>query len=298
MSRRHRFEGLLPVDKPVGVSSHDMVSLVRTRLGMKRVGHSGTLDPFASGLLLICLGRSTRLVEYLHGFPKTYAACARLGVATETDDPEGAVSTTSDAWSELTHAEIASAIREFKGVIEQRPPRFSAKKIGGVRAYARSRRGEEVVLSPVLVTIHEIDVSSIDLPYVRFTVQCATGTYIRAIARDLGEALGVGAHLTELRRVEIGPFIVADALAPHSLPHADGIARALVSPLDVVAHLPRLEVSYEEAVRIRAGQALELKDDPPSADQGEHAVVFEARLLAVAVRDGNQVRPRKVFACD
>lgn len=289
-------EGLLSLDKPVGQTSHDIVSFVRSRLGVRRVGHSGTLDPFASGLLLLCLGRSTRLVEYLHGFPKRYEACARLGVSTSTDDPEGDVVFESDAWKALTVDEIASTLGEFLGVVDQRPPRYSAKKVRGTPAYARSRRGEEISLPSVPVTIHSIEITGIDLPHVRFDIQCGTGTYVRAIARDLGEALGVGAHLTELRRVEIGPFRVEAAFRPEDLPTPDQIAGVLIPPLEVVSHLPRLEVTQEEAARISSGQALELQAAPPSMDQADHAVVFQSQLLAVAVRDGSRFRPRKVFS--
>ena len=289
-------EGLLSLDKPVGHTSHDMVSFVRSRLGVRRVGHSGTLDPFASGLLLLCLGRSTRLIEYLHVFPKRYEACARLGVSTSTDDPEGDVVSESDSWNALTAGEIASTLDVFVGVVDQRPPRFSAKKVRGTTAYARSRRGEEISLPSAPVTIHSIEITGIDLPYVRFDVQCGTGTYVRALARDLGEALGVGAHLTELRRVEIGPFRVEAAFTPAALPQPDQITGALIPPLEVVSHLPRLEVTHEEAARIESGQAFELPTAPPSNDQGEHAVVFQGQLLAVAVRDGSRFKLRKVFS--
>ncbi len=298
MNRGTLPEGLLLLDKPVGLSSHDMVSLTRRSLGIRRVGHTGTLDPFASGLLLVFLGRSTRLVEYLHSFPKDYIACARLGVATTTDDLEGEITSQSDAWKGLSPGDISAALETFTGVTQQRPPDFSAKKMQGRAAYVLARRGEEVSLTPVPVTIHGIDLESLDLPDVRFRVRCSTGTYIRSLARDLGEYLGVGAHLTELRRLVIGPFHVDDALGPEGLFDSAEVARAMLSPLDAISHLPRLEVTREEAIRIQSGQSLSLDEEAEPKGEGEHAVVFGAHLLAVAVREGRQIKPRKVFSLD
>ena len=298
MTRGIRPEGLLPLDKPVGPSSHDMVALTRRRLGIRRAGHTGTLDPFASGLLLVFLGRSTRLAEYLHSFPKEYIACARLGIATTTDDLEGEITSRSDDWKGLSPGEISAAFEAFRGVTRQQPPDFSAKKIRGRRAYVLARRGEEVSLTPVPVTIHVIDLESLDLPDVRFRVRCSTGTYIRGLARDLGEYLGVGAHLTELRRLAIGAFHVDDALGPEALLDSAEVERATISPLDAVSHLPRLEVTREKAMRLQAGQSLSLDEEASPEGEGEHAVVFGSHLLAVAVREGRQVRPRKVFSLD
>ena len=297
MSQAMPVEGLLPLDKPVGPSSHDMVALTRRRLGIRRAGHTGTLDPFASGLLLICLGRSTRLAEYLQSFSKDYVATARLGAATTTDDPEGEIAITSDEWESLTAEDVRKALNTFVGTSKQRPPDFSAKKVQGIAAYTRARRGEELALTPVPVTIRQIDLEALDLPEVRFRVQCSTGTYVRSLARDLGERLGVGGHLTQLRRTAIGPFQLEDALAPEALFDLDAVIGAVVSPLDAVPHLPRLEVTREEAMRLQSGQSLSLEDETTSA-KGAHAVAFGPHLLAVAVRDGCEIRPKKVFSLD
>ncbi len=298
MSHGTLAEGILPVDKPVGPSSHDIVALARKHLGIRRVGHTGTLDPLASGLLLTCLGRSTRLAQYVHLLAKEYTACARLGATTVTDDPEGPITSRSDRWKPLTLADVSDALETFIGPIQQRPPDFSAKKVRGTAAYELARRGKHVALAPVEVIIHAIDVEAFDPPNVRFRVKCSTGTYIRSLARDLGEHLGVGAHLTELRRLSIGPFHVRDALAPDALCDASAVEQAIISPVEAVAHLPRLEVSRAEAMRLQSGQSLLLEIEATPADEGEHAVVFGTHLLAVAVREGREVRPKKVFSLE
>ena len=158
--------------------------------------------------------------------------------------------------------------------------------------------GEEVTLAEVPVAIHSIELESIDLPEIRFSVRCGTGTYIRGLARDLGERLGVGAHLAELRRLAIGPFHVDDALGPDGMSDPIKVNRALVSPVDAISHLPRLEVTQDEAMRLQSGQCLSLEEEAVSSEDGEHAVVFGAHLLAIAVRKGAQVRPKKVFSLD
>ncbi|NIP58321.1 MAG: tRNA pseudouridine(55) synthase TruB, partial [Gemmatimonadetes bacterium] len=203
-------DGVLPVDKPVGPTSHDVVARARRALDTGRIGHTGTLDPFASGLLLLCVGPATRLSEYLTALEKSYVAVARLGVGTDTLDPEGAVVERSDSWSELDRARIEEASASFLGRREQVPPQFSAKKVGGEAMYARARRGERVELSPIPVEIHELELLGVDLPDVRLRIRCSSGTYVRALARDLGAALGEPAHLAELRRTAVGSFRVQD----------------------------------------------------------------------------------------
>lgn len=291
-------DGLLPLDKPVGPTSHDMVALARKRLGTRRIGHTGTLDPFASGLLLLCLGRATRLAEYLSDFPKEYVALARLGESTTTDDPEGETVRTSEGWLDLTSGEIAAALASLEGEQDQVPPSYSAKKVGGRTAYARARGGEAVRLEPVPVSVHGIQLEEVNLPLVRFRVRCSTGTYIRAIARDLGDRLGVGAHLIELRRLGIGPYRVDHALGPEALDDPTEVERARVSPADAVAHLPRIDVEADEARRLEAGQSLVTGDRTVPDDGGELSIVFEGRLLAMAVRSGDRIRPRKVFPAE
>ena len=286
--------GVLPVDKPVGPTSHDAVAAVRRALQTREVGHTGTLDPFASGLLLVCLGRATRLAEYLTGLPKTYVATMRLGEATDTDDLTGEVIASSDAWRSLSAGAVEEALRAQVGTIQQLPPSYSAKKVGGERMYAAARRGEAVERKPVAVTIHAIRVLRVDLPEVEMEVECGAGTYIRAIARDAGEALGVGGHLRALRRTRVGPHTVDRAVTLDALGDADRVRAAMLSPLDAVAHLPRVVVDEEGIAALGYGRAL-----PAAADTPEHVPLALAsaggELLAIGERAGEVLKPRKVF---
>jgi tRNA pseudouridine55 synthase len=250
------------VDKPAGPTSHDIVDATRRALGERRIGHTGTLDPFASGLLLLCIGSATRLAEYLGGLPKSYRATARLGETTDTLDPEGIVTRTSDAWRALPEAVIRRAFEAHVGTRDQRPPAFSAKKVGGERLYQKARRGEEVRADPVRIRIHRLTVEEVEPPEVTFTLACSSGTYVRAVARDVGEALGVGAHLTALRRTAIGPHGVDGALGVAELEDADLVSDRLLSPLAALAHLRRLELHDAAAADVAHGRPV----PAPAAD--------------------------------
>jgi tRNA pseudouridine55 synthase len=286
--------GVLPVDKPAGPTSHDAVAAVRRALGIRQVGHTGTLDPFASGLLLVCIGPATRLAEYFAPLPKRYLATMRLGEATDTDDRTGTVVSSSDGWRALGREAVERALAAQVGTIAQLPPAYSAKKVDGERMYAAARRGEAVERAPSTVTIHGIRVLSVDLPDVTFEVECGTGTYIRAIARDVGEALGVGAHLVELRRTGIGPHAVEGAVPMDALGDEARVRAALLSPADAVAHLPRVEVDEAGEAELRHGRPV----DARGGEQGGPVALVSAcgDLLAIGEREGGLVRPRKVFA--
>jgi tRNA pseudouridine55 synthase len=286
--------GVLPVDKPAGPTSHDAVAAVRRALKTRQVGHTGTLDPFASGLLLVCVGAATRLAEYLTGLPKTYVATMRLGAATDTDDLTGEVVASSEAWRGLSVEEVEAALRRQVGTVEQLPPVYSAKKVAGERMYAVARRGGEVERKPVTVEIHAIRVLSVALPEVTFEVECGSGTYIRAIARDAGEALGVGAHLTALRRTRVGAHDAARAVPLDALGDAERVAAALLSPLEAVAHLPRVTADAAGTKALSFGRPVPAPGDVPA---GAPVAVASADgvLLAIGERDGDVVRPRKVF---
>jgi len=286
--------GVLPVDKPVGPTSHDAVARVRRALRTREVGHTGTLDPFASGLLLVCVGRATRLAEYLTGLPKTYVATMRLGEATDTDDLTGEVIQSSDAWRALSDDAIEDALRAQVGTIQQLPPSYSAKKVDGERMYAAARRGETVERKPVAVTIYAIRVLGIDLPEVEFEVECGAGTYIRAIARDAGAALGVGGHLRALRRTQVGPHAVDRAVPLDALGDADRVAVAMLTPLEAVAHLPRVAVDEEGIAALRFGRALPAASETPEGCPLALASE-DGALLAIGERRGDVLQPRKVF---
>jgi tRNA pseudouridine55 synthase len=287
--------GLLLVDKPAGPTSHDVVAIARRALGTRRVGHTGTLDPFATGLLVVCVGSATRLVEFLTGLPKRYLAGVRLGIRTTTDDPEGEVEATSDSWRTLTRPDVERALEPLRGPIQQTPPRFSAKKVAGEPAYALARRGEDVVLAPIAVEIHALDLLAWNPPHLELDVRCSAGTYVRTLARDLGERLGTGAHLTSLRRTEVGSFRVDDALDLDGLHDAGTVERAWIRPADALAHLPRVRIGAEDAERLAHGQSVPVGEGAPG-DRGPLAVVLGDELVAVAERHGDRLRPRKVFA--
>lgn len=284
--------GVLPVAKPEGPTSHDMVASARRILRTRRVGHTGTLDPFASGLLLLCIGRATRLSEYLTGLEKTYEAVARLGASTDTLDREGRVVSTSDAWADLDEATVRSAFEDQQGTLLQTPPEYSAKKIGGRRAYELAREGVRVAPDPVEVSIHSLRVLSVDGPDVTFSVRCSSGTYIRAIGRDAGAALGTGAHLTKLRRTAVGGFHLDQAVRLEDLEDPTEAEAALIRPLDALGHLPVVELGADEVARVGHGQALQAEGRAPT---GRVVLAADSRLLAVAESDGATLRPRKVF---
>jgi len=285
---------VLAVDKPEGPTSHDVVAAARKALSERRVGHTGTLDPFASGLLLLCVGRATRLAEYFSGLDKEYEAEARLGISTDTLDREGVVVAESEGWTEVTEEALEAALGTLRGAIEQIPPQYSAKKVEGERAYKSARDGRRVELPPVPVTVHELTLTGFEPPFVRFRVRCSSGTYVRALARDLGAALGTGAHLTALRRTAVGSWSVEGALSLDDLADPALVMDAAVEPLAALAHLPALEVDGAAAARLAHGQAVELPTAAPGT--GVVAVAHEGALVAVGEAAEGVIRPRKVFA--
>ena len=284
--------GLVVVDKPSGMTSHDVVARVRRLAGTSKVGHAGTLDPMATGVLLVGVDRATRLLGHLTLTEKAYDATVRLGAATSTDDAEGeTVSTASVA--HLTEDDVRSAAGAFLGAIEQKPSAVSAVKVDGKRAYARVRAGEDVDLPARPVTVHELLVTDVrpgeEVLDVDVSVRCSSGTYIRAIARDLGDALGVGGHLTMLRRTAVGPFTLADA---HGL---DALADDFeVVGLDDVARrcFPTYALSEEQARDVGYGRRLEA-----AVGEGTVAVLGpDGRFLALYEQRGPLAAPVAVFA--
>lgn len=277
------------VAKPAGPTSHDVVAQVRRALGTRRVGHLGTLDPFAAGLLVILVGRATRLASCAAAWTKSYEGVIRLGAVTTTDDATGAPVAVSDAWRGFDRARITEALARFRGGYAQRPPAYSAVKLAGERAYRRARRGEPVTLAPRAVELPELELTDLAPPDVRFRATVSAGTYLRSLARDVGEALGCGAHLAALTRTRVGPFQLADAVAPQVVTPA-----ALRDPAVLVAELPRRDLD-------EAGQAAVRHGRPVLAGKGEEgrvALFAAGQLIAVSERVGDLLKPRVVVAAE
>lgn len=282
--RDHRADGLLLVDKPAGITSHAVVDCARRSIGTRRIGHAGTLDPFATGLLILLVGRATRLLPFLDAEPKVYRATIRFGVRTSTDDPEGDPVFEAPLPDE---ASVERAIGSLTGHLLQRPPSFSAKQVGGVRAYAAARRGVPLALEPVGVTVHEWRVLERDAADLQVEIRCSGGTYVRALARDLGEAAGSAAHLAELRRTRSGRFDVSDARPIDALERGD---IELLPPTTAVAQLPTQLLDDLDAKRVTHGQTVVAQTTGDVA-----ALCYHDELIAVAVRDGESWRPRVVM---
>lgn len=281
--------GLVVVDKPGGMTSHDVVGRVRRLAGTRKVGHAGTLDPMATGVLVLGIERATRMLGHLTLTEKAYDATVRLGAATTTDDAQGEVLATAST-SGLDGGRVRTAAAAFVGTLQQVPSAVSAVKVDGRRAYARVRAGESVELTPRTVTVHELVVLDVrlgdDVVDLDVAVRCSSGTYIRAIARDLGAALGVGGHLTSLRRTAVGPFTLDHARTLDELGER-------FEPVPVAeaarATFPSVELTTDQATDVRYGRALDLELPGVTAvfdPSGEFLALYEprgAQARAVAV---------------
>jgi tRNA pseudouridine55 synthase len=279
-------DGLLLVDKPAGVTSHDVVLAARRAFGESRIGHAGTLDPFATGLLVLLLGRATRLLPHLDGVPKEYEATIELGRETDTDDLEGV--TVREA-AQPSDAAIAEAVAQLTGPLEQTPPAYSAKRVGGRRAYEAARAGEALELAPAHVTVFGWGQVVREGATLRALIACGGGTYIRALARDLGRLTGSAAHLSALRRVRSGPFRVDDAVALDAL---KGGGATLRPALDALPTIPHVTLGDEDAERVLRGIAVS------RSEEAAHAALVDGRsgaLVAFAEADGARWQPRVVM---
>ena len=302
-------DGLLLVDKEAGVTSHDVVQKVRRILKQKKIGHCGTLDPDATGLLLLTLGTATRLTRFLIRAPKVYEGTIRLGVATDTYDSSGQVVATAspEAVAALTREQVAEAMRAFEGDIEQKAPPFSAKKVNGVKYYELARRGEEVPDEAKEVTVFELTpLSDLEDGRVRFRLACSSGTYARGLAHDLGAVLGVGGHLAELRRMRIGSFAVESAATLAQLEEAVASGQPPAGswiPFDQIP-LPFGEVTADpqQENRISHGQTVLVRE--LAGEEGDWVKLVNRRREFIAVgtvveRIGTAgvgiVQPRVVF---
>ena len=299
--------GILLVDKPEGPTSHDVVRVARRSLQTRRVGHTGTLDPFASGLLVLCTGPATRLAELFHLLPKRYSAEVVLGLETTTDDRTGEPVARSDGWQQIDREEMERSLARLTGELSQVPPAYSAKRIGGRRAYSLAREGAPVELEPVSVTVHSMDVTGWDPPAVVLDMWVSTGTYVRALARDLGRALGCGGHLAALRRTQIGPFEVTEGLAAGELdssPDPEAEPPILLSPLEALRWLPVRSLLPSEAVDVSYGRCVPEGELTRPSSRGYPpcdtiswpvALVLEEELVAVAERKAGVLQPTRVL---
>ena len=280
------------VDKPAGMTSHDVVVDVRQKLATKRVGHGGTLDPDATGVLVVGVGKTTRLLEFAQRAPKRYRASARFGVTTTTQDSSGEVVRTRPVTFE--RRDLESAIGRFDGVIEQVPPMVSAVKVGGERLYRKARRGEHVERAARKVTVYEIRLvdfkHSGDDAIVELDIACSAGTYVRTLVHDVGERLGSGAHLTSLRRTASGGFDERDAL-----PLEEVDRRCLRPPGDIVRDLARVEVTGEELLRVRNGRPISRPEALPGSAGDPVAVFTGEDLVAVYRVQGDELLADKVL---
>jgi len=279
--------GIALIDKQQGFTSHDVVAKLRKLLGTKKIGHAGTLDPMATGLLLLGVGSGTKLMQFLSGLDKTYEATIRLGASTSTDDAEGELGQAQDA-SKISNDELAREIFKLTGNIEQVPSSVSAIKVDGKRAYDLVRAGEEVVLKSRSVTVSRFEVigePSVVGKYldINVVVDCSSGTYIRALARDLGDALGVGGHLTALRRTRIGAFEVSNASGISEEP-------TLVTNVEVLKMLmPEVAISPQQEIDLRHGKRLALEI------AGMSCATANGRLVAVIEPVGSEAKSSVVF---
>ncbi|MEA2507320.1 MAG: tRNA pseudouridine55 synthase [Actinomycetota bacterium] len=282
-------DGVLVVDKPSGMTSHDVVARVRRVFGIKKVGHAGTLDPSATGILVLGLGRATRFLTYSQSVPKRYIAVARFGISTSTQDASGEVLSERPC-ADLDAESLLRAARSFVGEIEQIPPMVSAVKIGGERLYRKARRGEEVDRPPRSVTVYALNLTFFDPgPAAEATldVTCSAGTYVRTLIHDLGAELGCGAHLKSLRRVEAGGFGEADTVA------LDTLEPSMLLPLEaIVRGIERMDVGDEETRSVLDGHPIPA---PPAVAEGATRALFsDNRLLAVYRRRGDQLKAETV----
>jgi tRNA pseudouridine55 synthase len=306
--------GALIIDKPEGLTSHDVVARVRRVTGTRRVGHAGTLDPFATGVLVCCIGNATRLVQYLVGLDKEYVATVRLGYATDTQDGTGKQITPLRTSNELSLEDLRRVLDQFTSALLQIPPMFSAKKVGGERLYRAARAGREVKREPVNIIVHSMRLIDDDGPALKINedgsrdfcvqVRCSSGTYVRTLAHDIGKSLGVGAHLTRLRRSEVGHFRLADALTLDRVERMspDDLRKILISTSDILSHLPVVRLDEARIKLVTTGRAFSLSEDEASIAECAGVTVRlcdqAGTLVAVGEYDPlvNLVKPRVVLS--
>lgn len=265
------------------------MAVVRRALQTRRVGHAGTLDPFATGLLVVLVGQATRLVRYLVGLPKTYTGTIRLGVTTTTDDPTGAILATSEAWRQLGEDDVRGAMAALCGPRLQTPPAFSAKHVGGTRAHRLARQGAPLALEPAPVVVYRFELEQRAGPDLAFGATVGSGTYLRSLARELGEALGCGAHLQTLRRTAVGPFAVEEAVSLDAVRQGQA---ALRPAAEALRHMTWASVGHAAFTRLAQGQPIEATSQEPR----QVALECDGRLVAVVERRGGLWYPQVVLS--
>jgi tRNA pseudouridine55 synthase len=290
-----KLDGILLVHKPPGISSAAAVARVKRVLGGPKVGHLGTLDPFASGLLPLCIGEGTKIAPYLNVADKRYVGVVRLGIRTDTLDCTGQVIATA-AVPALVAADVEPLVHDFVGPITQVPPAFSALKRGGTRMYELARKGEAPELEPRPVVIHELSIALVDAERLRVRLRCSKGTYVRALARDIGERLGCGAMLESLERTGFGPFDLSDALDIDTLT-PERAAAARIGLEEAVEHLRTLRVDAATAARLRSGQqaVLGVLGAPLCPAERARVLARDGNLVAVVAEDGGRWKLERVF---
>ena len=294
-----RVHGILNINKPAGMTSHDVVARVRRLTGQRKAGHAGTLDPMATGVLLLCLGQATRVAEYLVRGQKIYCATIHLGVATDTYDAEGVITREAPSLA-LSQDQIERALDSLRCITEQVPPPYSAVHHGGYRLYQLARRGIAVQPAARPVTIEAIGLISWDSPLLSVEVRCSPGTYVRSLAHDLGQSLGVGGHLAALTRLCSGLWHVGGAITLDELRVAveSGNWTTLLHPLDAALQgFPRLDLPHDEAIRLAAGQMIHLQDAPDAPMARAYAPDGTLRaLVQPSDREPGWWQPKKVFS--
>jgi len=288
--------GVLVVDKPIGLTSHDVVQIIRKGTGIRRAGHTGTLDPRASGVLVVLIGPAVRLSEYVSASDKRYQATIRLGSSTDTYDDEGTV-TNSATFESITEEKFNEVLQKFVGEIEQVPPPYSAVKVKGKKAYDLAREGEEVDLEPRLIQVYSLEVIEWAPPEVVIDVYCSSGTYIRSLANDLGKELGCGAHLIGLRRTKSGRFTLRDAIPLRKLQESFETGtwyRNLIPAAEALADWPVVELDADQVELIRHGHRV---PGEPNSKGWARGVSEQGDLVALLEFDAetNEWQPRKVF---
>jgi tRNA pseudouridine55 synthase len=295
---KNAVSGALVVDKPTGMTSHDVVQAIRNGTGIRRAGHTGTLDPRASGVLVVLLGPAVRLSEYVSAADKRYQAIIRLGASTDTFDADGKFTRKTEAPVDVTESQFEEALKKFIGHIEQTPPPYSAVKVQGRKAYEMAREGEEVDLAPRTIDVYHLEVLEWAPPEVVIDVHCSSGTYVRSLANDLGNMLGCGGYLVGLRRTKSGRFSLRDATPLRKLQeafHAGNWSQYLIPAAEALGDWPSLELDPDQVDAIKHGHRVPATEDAKPGMVRAVSMAGELVALMELDEEARQWRPKKVF---